>query len=261
MNYKTTIPCRLFIEENYSSNPECKMTRENTYERKKRYKKLNKKIKGLNENEAKKVKWEAKLDSCLKQNIKIILRDQKHIQSLNKMDIGAYYENFNNDTSLHNSVKLKIMFEGMIKSFINEISSLEEKDLNGLNEEQRKIAIRLYNTDKDLEDYRIETINSKIKDKIDNIKNKIYVIEFEICIIDKIIQRLNDKIYTCKSYSNQEILDKTQIKIKNLINSDGYNDLVKLSKEADENILMKINSKSTILKDKNESDIKYMKLI
>ena len=35
------------------------------------------------------------------------------------------------------------MFEEMIKSFKNKISSLEEKDLNGLNEEQRKIAISL----------------------------------------------------------------------------------------------------------------------
>ena len=79
--------------------------------------------------------------------------------------------------------------------------------------------------------------------------------------MDKIIRRLNDKIHTCKSYSNKEILDKTQIKVKHLIDSKGYNDLDKLSKEADGDILKKINSKSSILKNKNESDIKYMKLI
>ena len=79
--------------------------------------------------------------------------------------------------------------------------------------------------------------------------------------MDKIIRRLNDKIHTYKSYSNKEILDKTQIKVKHLIDSKGYNDLVKLSKEADGDILKKINSKSSILKNKNESDIKYMKLI
>ena len=138
---------------------------------------------------------------------------------------------------------------------------MEEKDLNCLNEEQRKIAICLFNKDKDLEDYRIEIINSQIKDKNNIIKNKINVIEFENCIMDKIIRRLNDKIHTCKSYSNKEILDKTQIKVKHLIDSKGNNDLVKLSKEADGDILKKINSKSSILKDKNESDIKYMKLI
>ena len=70
------------------------MTRENAYARKKRNKKLNKKIKGLNENDVKKAKWDAKLDSCLKQNIKIIFRDQKHIQSLNKMDIGVFLWEF-----------------------------------------------------------------------------------------------------------------------------------------------------------------------
>ena len=91
MNYKTTIPCPLFKEDNYSSKPKCKMTREIAYASKKRNKKLNKKIKGLNENEVKKVKWDAKLDSCLTQNIKIILRDKKHIQSLNKMDIGVFF--------------------------------------------------------------------------------------------------------------------------------------------------------------------------
>ena len=48
----------------------------------------------------------------------------------------------------------------MIKSFKNEISSLKEKDLNGLNEKQRKIAICLFNKDKDLEDYLIEIMNS-----------------------------------------------------------------------------------------------------
>ena len=124
------------------------------------------------------VKWNARLDSCLKQNIKIILRDQKHIQSLNRLDMGMFYKSFKNDTSLHNSEKLKVVFVGMIRSFNDEISSLEDKDFNGLSAEQRVIAMRLFDKDKDLEEHQIEIVDVRIKDKIKIIRDKIQVIMF-----------------------------------------------------------------------------------
>ena len=141
------------------------------------------------------MKWNARLDSCLKQNIKIILRDQKHIQSLNKLDMGMFYKNFKDDMSLHNSVKLKVVFEGMIRSFNDEISSLEYSDFNGLNAEQRVIAMWLFNKDKDLEEHQIEIVDARIKNKIDIIRDKIQVIMFEIGIIDKIITQVCKKMH------------------------------------------------------------------
>ena len=204
------------------------------------------------------VKWEAKLDSCLKQNIKIILRDQKHIQSLNKLDMEIFYKSFKDDTSLHNSVKLKVVFVGMIRSFNDEISSLEDRDFNGLNAEQRAIAMRQFDKDKDLEEYQIEIVDAKIKDKIKIIRDKIQVIMFEIRIIDKIITRLNDKIHTSKSYSNKETLDKTFKRVENLKNMKDYKELVQLSMDKDGKIWKNINSNKSILKDMNISDVNYM---
>ena len=204
------------------------------------------------------MKWNTRLDSCLKQNIKIILRDQKHIQSLNKLDIGMFYKSFKDDTSFHNSVKLKMIFEGMIRSFNDEISSLEDKDFNGLSAEQRVIAMWLFDKDKDLEEHQIEIVDARIKDKIKIIRDKIEVIMFEIGIIGKIITRLNDKVHTFKSYSNKETLDKTFKRVENLKNMKDYKELVQLSKDKDGNIWRNINSNKSILTDKNVSDVNYM---
>ena len=172
--------------------------------------------------------------------------------------MGIFYKSFKDDTSLHNSVKLKVVFVGMIRSFNDEISSLEYSDHSGLNAEQRAIAMWLFDKDKDLEEYQIETVDSRIKDKIRIIRDKIHVIMFEIGIIDKIITRLNNKIHTSKSYSNKETLDKIFKIVENLKNMKDYNELVQLSNDIDEKIWKNINSNKSILNDKNVSDVNYM---
>ena len=258
MNCKPSIPIPLTTEESDSSDSKCKNTSKDADGKSKRNKKLMKKNEWLDEKEAKMEKWNERLDSCLKQNIKIILRDQKHIQSLNKLDMGIFYKCFKDDTSLYNSVKLKVVFEGMIRSFNDEISSLEYRDHSGLNAEQRAIAMRLFDKDKDLEEHQIEIVDARIKDKIRIIRDKIEVIMFEIGIIDKIITRLNDKVHTSKSYSNKEMLDKSLIKVENLKNMKNYKELVQLSKDIDEKIWKNINSNGSILTDKNVSGVNYM---
>ena len=60
---------------------------------------MDKKLEGLEE-EQRKVKWYCKLDSCLKQNIKTIIRDQKRDKQITKLSLDDAYNNFKAENSL-----------------------------------------------------------------------------------------------------------------------------------------------------------------
>ena len=151
MSWKPASQIRIIFDDSNSSDQdsikETKKERrsERTYGTNRRTKQLEKKWEGLDEESKRRFLWNARLDSNLKSNIKIIKRDEKVVLQIAKMDSiqDAYFE-FKNEQSLANSCNLKSKFESIKMHFENHLSSLNESKWNTMNAIEKALVIRSY---------------------------------------------------------------------------------------------------------------------
>ena len=245
------------LEEYYKSNPKKFIKdkqRPRTYGVNRRKKMMEKKLEGLEEEEQRKIKWYYKLDSCLKQNIKIIIRDQKSIQQITKLNLDDAYKNFQLENSLPNWNALKRIFEAVERELEEEMSSIKNINFNSMNGVERVKAM------KDWDDPSTAFKTKALKYKAREIEDKWKVIDFEITILDKIIRRLNDKLIENKIYTNKEWIDQSLKHAEDLFISTDYQKLIRFSTDEDDKILKNINKKSNKIDRDKLDTVSFMKI-
>ena len=228
--------------------------RPRTYGVNKRKKMMDKKLEGLEEEEQRKVKWYCKLDSCLKQNIKTIIRDQKSVQQITKLSLDEAYNNFKAEKSLSNWTTLKRMFEAVERKLEDEMDSIKNLNFNSLN------GVEIVNAMKNWDDPSTAFKTKALKNKAREIEDKMKVIDFEMKILDKIIRRLNDKSIENKIYTNKEWINQSLKHAEDLFISSEYQKLIRFSADEDDKILKNINKKSNKKARDKLDTVSFMKL-